>query len=1069
MDTGGYPRPPAGSAVGYDRYSFTIHGRRVFLVSGEFHYWRLPAPDRWADVFSRMRAAGLNAVSIYFNWAYHSPARGIYDFEGIRDVERVLRAAAAAGLYVIARPGPCIYAETNGLGFPLWLLGSMAPARTRDPAFLAAVEQWFDRIMPILARHQVRHDTVDRRGVILVQLDNELLLADPGYVAALYRMARERGIVAPLFHNDAVGFGDYASVVDVSAKDGYPAGFDSRRPWTVATIARTVDRYERAFRDEAGQRHVPFFVAEFQGGAFDNYGGEGYQACYDWLGADFVAPAYKSLLSEGAAGVNTYMFYGGTNWGYLPDNLVYTSYDYGAPIREWLGLGPRYDATKRVMFFASAAGPHLAVTDRRTDLVRSSDPALLHRVRVNPESGATFVYLRNEDEERVGETKLTIGTGEGASRVPRNGLIHLKPRGMKVLLANYPASWGRLVHSTSELLTHEWQGEQETWVLWGDRWTSGETRLLIDGEVKAEVRASPGVRVTREAGALWLEYRHAETPHVVLAHAAGHEGHDLLLLLTDEAAASAFWRIPYGDGTLLALCRGFVGMGKGVGTIRIEARDKQRVTLFGGRPPSHLTVDGRRVALRPDEESGGGWFEVDGSRAALFQPDLPALTGWSYRPEPHEAAPGYDDAAWSAVDRFRSMHPDEHDFPYGFVWYRGRFAPTGEERAVRVLAHDSYAVWLDGRYLGRGDDGAPAVFALPHGLLSPGQDSTIAVLTESLGRGSGHDPMGVAGVEFLRDGDERRAPERVEVTIDRNAGGGVLEFSPEWTVLPDVTWERAPRLGADRAGARLRIRFRGPLLRVFGQWGAEAGQADVFVDGERAGEIDASAPEWAGGRGPLFERIGWDAGEHVADIVVTGQRRRGAGGPRFFVTAVEYGALPPPALPVEVSWRLIGADGDMRRGLAPMNASGLYGERRGWYLPPTGAANADADISGPEWEAVALPHGFRAADAWVGWYRASFELRLPPGLRVPLGLAMDGAVRGADKAVLFVNGYMLGRYWPARGPQTVFALPDGIVHHGPNTIAIAVWRRDSERGGLGSVRLAPYEVAAVSKVRLEPK
>jgi len=41
------------------------------------------------------------------------------------------------------------------------------------------------------------------------------------------------------------------------------------------------------------------------------------------------------------------------------------------------------------MFFASAAGPYLAATDRRADLVRSSDPALLHRVRVNPESGAT--------------------------------------------------------------------------------------------------------------------------------------------------------------------------------------------------------------------------------------------------------------------------------------------------------------------------------------------------------------------------------------------------------------------------------------------------------------------------------------------------------------------------------------------------------------------------------------------------------------------------------------------------------------------------------------------------------
>jgi len=96
-------------------------------------------------------------------------------------------------------------------------------------------------------------------------------------------------------------------------------------------------------------------------------------------------------------------------------------------------------------------------------------------------------------------------------------------------------------------------------------------------------------------------------------------------------------------------------------------------------------------------------------------------------------------------------------------------------------------------------------------------------------------------------------------------------------------------------------------------------------------------------------------------------------------------------------------------------------------------------------------------------------LRLPPGLRVPLGLAMDDAVRGADKAMLFVNGYMLGRYWPERGPQTTFVLPDGIVHHGRNELAIALWRRDGEKGMLGAVRLTPYEIAEVSTVRLEPE
>ena len=65
-----------------------------------------------------MKAGGYNAVSIYFNWDYHSPRRGVYDFSGVRDVDRLLDMAAEVGIYVIARPGPYINAETDGGGLP---------------------------------------------------------------------------------------------------------------------------------------------------------------------------------------------------------------------------------------------------------------------------------------------------------------------------------------------------------------------------------------------------------------------------------------------------------------------------------------------------------------------------------------------------------------------------------------------------------------------------------------------------------------------------------------------------------------------------------------------------------------------------------------------------------------------------------------------------------------------------------------------------------------------------------------------------------------------------------------
>ena len=44
----------------------------MLLWAGEFDYYRLPSPSLWIDRLQEMKAAGFNAVSIYFDWDYHS-------------------------------------------------------------------------------------------------------------------------------------------------------------------------------------------------------------------------------------------------------------------------------------------------------------------------------------------------------------------------------------------------------------------------------------------------------------------------------------------------------------------------------------------------------------------------------------------------------------------------------------------------------------------------------------------------------------------------------------------------------------------------------------------------------------------------------------------------------------------------------------------------------------------------------------------------------------------------------------------------------------------------------------
>lgn len=59
--------------ITFDRYSLLLDGRRQFVWSGEFHPFRLPSPGLWRDVLQKLKASGYTAVSIYFDWDYHSP------------------------------------------------------------------------------------------------------------------------------------------------------------------------------------------------------------------------------------------------------------------------------------------------------------------------------------------------------------------------------------------------------------------------------------------------------------------------------------------------------------------------------------------------------------------------------------------------------------------------------------------------------------------------------------------------------------------------------------------------------------------------------------------------------------------------------------------------------------------------------------------------------------------------------------------------------------------------------------------------------------------------------------
>ncbi len=116
--------------------------------------------------------------------------------------------------------------------------------------------------------------------------------------------------------------------VNISGTDNYPVGFNC------ANTSSFGQPY--GYPSYPGE---PIYLPEFQGGSFDGWGGSGYDNCYTMTGPSFENVYYKNNIARGVTMHSSYMGAGGTNWGWLPANFVYSSYDYGAAIRETGEIG----------------------------------------------------------------------------------------------------------------------------------------------------------------------------------------------------------------------------------------------------------------------------------------------------------------------------------------------------------------------------------------------------------------------------------------------------------------------------------------------------------------------------------------------------------------------------------------------------------------------------------------------------------------------------------------------------------------------------------------------------------
>lgn len=254
-ETTAYDASRYSSAVDWTKTCVLINGRPVTIASAEFQYFRVPDRERWRPILADIKGMGFNTVRLYIHWGYHSPAEGVYNFRGNRDIEYLLNICTELELFVVVAPGPYICAEVQAGGFPIWLLAKRE-LRVRHLAVtqIGMIKKWdqrwhdycadyFRRIVRMLLPYE---RTTNPNGcIIALQVENELrqrgLIAfggDDDEIRLLCEAAREVGSTVPLFHNDDSPIGswssgeEYRSVKKLGAKTGITAyrtdlyGFD---------------------------------------------------------------------------------------------------------------------------------------------------------------------------------------------------------------------------------------------------------------------------------------------------------------------------------------------------------------------------------------------------------------------------------------------------------------------------------------------------------------------------------------------------------------------------------------------------------------------------------------------------------------------------------------------------------------------------------------------------------------------------------------------------------------------------------------------------------------------------
>ncbi|MBP3962777.1 beta-galactosidase [Paenibacillus lignilyticus] len=302
---------------------FKINGKSRLVISGELSYFKTD-PIEWEDRIRKLKANLLNCISTYVPWGLHEREKEQFDFSGRLDIAGFVELTKQNEVLGIVKPSGYVCDEISGGGFPSWIWAEGVRTRTGDPGFLHYLHRWLDTITPLLKGTQI----TEGGNVILWQVENEFGFGNKPYLLQLVHKVKELGIEVPIVLNN----GDYyAEEGLLGAVDYYP----TPGPDQIREVSAYFQNYRKTHPDK------PIFSQEFEAGWL-NTAASSDVTTMGHLPRVWLESLPKLAFINGCAGLNYFMFAGGTDPGMQPAKFFPNRYYNEAAIEEWGELGELY-------------------------------------------------------------------------------------------------------------------------------------------------------------------------------------------------------------------------------------------------------------------------------------------------------------------------------------------------------------------------------------------------------------------------------------------------------------------------------------------------------------------------------------------------------------------------------------------------------------------------------------------------------------------------------------------------------------------------------------------------------